>query len=984
MDNKEIYYKQSDVWGKSIEHYQFQVLTDILDMIPQDIESILDVGCGDGHITNHLPEDIRVVGLDISESALQYVTREKFVGNILNLPFEDKSFDLVMANDVIEHIPDGDYEKALRELERVAVKYILITVPNFEDIKSKETKCSDCGYVYHINWHQRTYDESTMKNLISKKDWAVDEIRYSGGTTLPPQDPTVGLKQKLDYFYYWEGAVCPRCSSKKQVNKEENITLRVLNAARHTKWFSDNPTEIRMNRSELITLYARKETNGRKSKVENININVEKSLREVDFSNKLQYISDFIPGSHWARFTVFDNSAITEKGIINISGETSYTEVITKLPVAPQIGDIITLRVSGQPNRSGRVVLYAVDGISGVNEFLHEATISDSNAEIDFPLEFIWTADRFGLSISIYLYGDITLHSLEHRTVNDNKVQFVLLNEGKNVLTRVGESYIRSWSLSTPVSGAWPMPSWLFDEKISIERREDIKLEQINKEVQVSIEFISRKNYRLNSLIEEKEKHYLQIEESVAKQMEELNSILNQKEEQIEELNFILTQKEEQIGELNSILNQKEEQREAAEKAYKDASYYAAFWHKSVARKVQRVLVFSHMFPHPDNKIFGPFIYEQIKALRDCEGIDARVISCRPFWMNGINVPKLWKANKFYQQELKNAEWTEYDGVPVLYLPYRVGRPFFMFPFHAWSYRSAIMSCIEHIWRDFKFDIIHAHTGYLDGTAGLAVARHYKVPFVITEHTGPFSNLTRRLLVKQLTLKSIREADRVWCVSDSLADEVKSYYTDKNVLNRIKVLYNGVSMDKFYPSDVTTPKDRLTLLYVGYLEEVKDPINLIRAFAKVKKALPSVKLKIVGDGALFNHVQNEIKQLSLEDSCELTGMKSREEVADIIREECDIFVLPSKAETFGVVLIEALACGKPVIATRCGGPESIVKEDYLGELCESRNSDKLAEAIIKVANNINQYDVQIIRDYAVNNFDYKNITQKLIEQYQEF
>ena len=99
-------------------------------LIPRDCSSVLDVGCGSGWITNRLLSRYsRVVGLDLSIVALQHVKSEKIVGTIESLPFRDKSFDLVICSELLEHIPFQVYSKAVSKLERVVAKYIIVTVP---------------------------------------------------------------------------------------------------------------------------------------------------------------------------------------------------------------------------------------------------------------------------------------------------------------------------------------------------------------------------------------------------------------------------------------------------------------------------------------------------------------------------------------------------------------------------------------------------------------------------------------------------------------------------------------------------------------------------------------------------------------------------------------------------------------------------------------------------------------------------------------
>ncbi|HAG11509.1 MAG TPA: hypothetical protein DCK76_09050 [Desulfotomaculum sp.] len=999
MNNE--YYKQSSIWGNKPDAYQLQVLFDILDVLPGDVESILDIGCGDGYITNSLPESLQIVGMDISEQALKYVRREHKVGSITNIPYQDTSFDLVMANDIIEHLHDTDFQKAVSELQRVAKKYILITVPHNEQLETNQTKCANCGMTYHIHWHQRSCNEKNLISLMDSGKWRVREIRYTGTTTLPPYDPTIKIRQDAGYYHYWNGAVCPRCRSGKQVEQtgQEHTTLRLIEALRHNKWF--NKSIFHINRSEIMVLYETLNIESFPLKTITPIYEVQGSLYEIDFLNKLQAVeSDFTAGSKWARFRLSDDASSDKNGIFKDNSALHCVEIPVRFPVLPDIGDSILIEASGS-NLNDRIALYAIDGVSNQSELIYESAVAEQNYLIEKSLNWTWNADRFGLSLSVYLYGNVRLRRLDYLPKNKVKkdIPFLQLKRGYNVSALDKDGFRRSWGLCVDKEGKLPKPLWLSIKQA--ENNTEVSTFDIVDLIKDVTSFLNNKIFNLNNLLESKEIERVQAEKSytdvqkayseLQKSLLKVQELLEEKEDQRAQAEKSYTDVQEAYSELQKsllstqeLLEEKEKQREYAESAYKEASKYATYWHKSLSRKVQRVLVLSHMFPHPDQKISGPFVHELVKALRDYEGIDARVISCRPFWLNGFNLYRIWKANLVYPQWLDQAKWTSYDEVPVLYPPYRTGFPFYHFYFNGLTYRAAVLSVIDRAWKDFKFDLVHAHTAYLDGTAGLDVSNYYKVPLVITEHTNPFSYLTGKPIVKQFTLKAIRKAHRVWCVSDALAKEVKSNYSNQETVDHIKVLYNGVPIDDFYYNPAKkTEKENIRLLYVGFLEDYKNPLNLLDAFVKVKSTIPSAILKIVGDGSLYEIIKSDIEQKELQDSCYLLGSKPRNEVARIMREECDIFVLPSRSETFGVVLIEAMACGKPVVSTRCGGPESIITEPFIGELCSNDNPDALGEAIIKVAKNLNYYDPVKIRNYTLQNFDYRVIAASLASQYQE-
>lgn len=120
-----------------------------------------------------------------------------------------------------------------------------------------------------------------------------------------------------------------------------------------------------------------------------------------------------------------------------------------------------------------------------------------------------------------------------------------------------------------------------------------------------------------------------------------------------------------------------------------------------------------------------------------------------------------------------------------------------------------------------------------------------------------------------------------------------------------------------------------------------------------------MRLKIGGDGPLRKQLESKAKDLEIERQVIFTGLLSREKVLREMK-NCDVFVLSSTFETFGVVLIEALACGKPVVATKCGGPEDIVNSTN-GYLVPKKNVRALGNAMEDICLNIDKFDPYQIR-----------------------
>lgn len=282
----------------------------------------------------------------------------------------------------------------------------------------------------------------------------------------------------------------------------------------------------------------------------------------------------------------------------------------------------------------------------------------------------------------------------------------------------------------------------------------------------------------------------------------------------------------------------------------------------------------------------------------------------------------------------------------------------------------------EVVKKEGKVDVIHAQSSLWGGISAAYVAKKYNIPLVITEHSsvkrGPY---VRESYYKRI-VNSYKSADSIISVGNGLKKEIEDLTNRKD----IKVIGNLVDLSLFKIRNVERESDEFIFFSVAFLEGEKGFDTLIKAFSKKFKN-KKVRLVIGGDGSQRTWLEGIAKSEGVEKQVTFLGALSRDEVASWMN-KCDAFVLPSRYETFGVVYIEALASGKPVIGTFNGGAEDIVSKD-VGILVEIDNIEDLSYAMEYIIKNIKEYNPDELRKYCIEKFSANVIIKKIINIYKE-
>ncbi|HBO9015101.1 TPA: glycosyltransferase family 4 protein, partial [Pseudomonas aeruginosa] len=180
---------------------------------------------------------------------------------------------------------------------------------------------------------------------------------------------------------------------------------------------------------------------------------------------------------------------------------------------------------------------------------------------------------------------------------------------------------------------------------------------------------------------------------------------------------------------------------------------------------------------------------------------------------------------------------------------------------------------------------------------------------------------------------------------------------------------------------ITKEEETFTFLNIAMLDKKKDQESLIKAFSKAYANNDRLRLKIGGYGPCREELERLSNDLEVSDSVTFLGKLSRSQVIDEMQES-DAFVLSSVYETFGVVVAEAMALGKPVISTSCGGPESIISKES-GLLVPTKDPDKLAKAMLSLFHKRHKYDNLLIRKCCYSKFSEESVVNSLKQVYKK-
>ena len=380
-----------------------------------------------------------------------------------------------------------------------------------------------------------------------------------------------------------------------------------------------------------------------------------------------------------------------------------------------------------------------------------------------------------------------------------------------------------------------------------------------------------------------------------------------------------------------------------------------------------KILVLTDMFPSKEEPASGVFVYELSKAVS---------------YKNEVVVihPRLWDPFSRKSCKEKQNYHLHMNGMeiyrPKLFILPKGDRLFF----RAFAFLIAALPLLRKLRKIFRFELIHAHMAGHAGFAAVLLGMLFGKPVIVTAHGSDIHSFPGYFFLKRMTLFTLKRAHKIVAVSQSLKDSILKMDVFPG---KISVIRNGVNHKEFFPFDKTNARERLGLpinkkliLFIGNLLPVKGIDSLLRAFAGMGKK-DQIGLIIIGKGESERELKTLTKELYIDTQVHFVGSRKHDEIP-VWLNACDVLCLPSLREGFPTVVVEAFACGRPVVATKVGGiPEAIV-DDTLGIVVEPYNEKALASALNKVLEK--EWDYQAIAKYG-KRFSWNTIAEEYTELY---
>ena len=337
------------------------------------------------------------------------------------------------------------------------------------------------------------------------------------------------------------------------------------------------------------------------------------------------------------------------------------------------------------------------------------------------------------------------------------------------------------------------------------------------------------------------------------------------------------------------------------------------------------LLTVSTLFPNPVQKAHGAFVAARLRELIASGQARAEVlapVAWVPSWLSYPGAANLHLIPRMRQDGALRIHHPRYLVIPKIGMTLT---PHTLF----WTLRDSLAALLD---QGHRFDLIDAHYFYPDGVAAVWLGRHFGIPVSITARGTDLNLIPDFPKPRRMIVEAAAQADGLITVCQALKDRLVELGTSAD---RVTVLRNGVDLKRFQPLDRTDARaalgcTRRTLGSVGLLIERKGHHHIIQALA----SLPDTDLLIVGDGPERGALERLAKTCGVADRVRFLGLVEQSQLARVYS-AMDALVLASSREGWANVLLEAMACGTPVVASSVWGTPEVVAAPAAGVLMPS-------------------------------------------------
>jgi teichuronic acid biosynthesis glycosyltransferase TuaC len=352
-----------------------------------------------------------------------------------------------------------------------------------------------------------------------------------------------------------------------------------------------------------------------------------------------------------------------------------------------------------------------------------------------------------------------------------------------------------------------------------------------------------------------------------------------------------------------------------------------------------RVLTFTSLFPNSTQQNLGVFVYQRMAAFAARGGNSVEVIAPVPHFPIVLGGGRWGK--------LKGIPGQEKIGSITVHHPRYALMPAVSMPIHAWLMYTGSLELAKKLHRENPYDCVDAHFVYPDGKAGLLIGQVLGIPTIVSARGSDIHRFTQLLLIRPQIRKTLRAAAGRVAVSEALRT-VMVEVAGANC--EVCVIGNGVDAKRFFPvegraarKELALPQEGRIVVAVAALVPVKGQELLLCAFAQIVRKFPDLQLYLIGEGTSRRRLEQLAETLGLRERVHLPGSCPNERLR-YWYSAADLSCLASSREGWPNVLLESLACGTPVVATRVWGIPEVLSSPEYGILVE-QTEDSLAFGI---------------------------------------